>query len=57
MHIALKETAKTEYWIKLLFVSEYIDKKMYESLIGDCLEIKRILVASINTAKTNEKSK
>ena len=57
MHIALKETAETEYWIKLLFVSEYIDKKMYESLIGDCLEIKRILVASINTAKTNEKSK
>ena len=55
MHIALKETAETEYWIKLLFMSEYIDDKMSSSLLDDCLEIKRILIASINTAK--EKSK
>ena len=27
MHIALKETAETEYWIKLLYKSEYIDEK------------------------------
>ena len=55
MHIALKETAETEYWIKLLHLSEYIDEKMYDSLLGDCLEIKRILIASINTAKDNIK--
>lgn len=53
MHIALKETAETEYWIKLLFMSEYIDDKMSNSLLDDCLEIKRILIASINTAKEN----
>lgn len=53
MHIALKETAETEYWIKLLFMSEYIDENMSKSLLNDCLEIKRILVASINTAKEN----
>ena len=51
MHIALKETAETEYWIKLLYMSEYIDEKMSRSLLEDCLEIKRILIASINTAK------
>ena len=51
MHIALKET---EYWLKLLFMSEYIDDKMSNSLLGDCLEIKRILIASINTAKENK---
>ena len=51
MHIALKETAETEYWIKLLYMSEYIDDKMSRSLLDDCLEIKRILIASINTAK------
>ena len=28
MHIALKETAETEYWIKLRNMSEYIDDKM-----------------------------
>lgn len=55
MHIALKETAETEYWIKLLNMSEYIDDKMSESLLYDCLEIKRILIASINTAKENNK--
>ena len=53
MHIALKETAETEYWIKLLNMSEYIDEKMYNSLLEDCLELKRILVSSINTAKAN----
>lgn len=55
MHIALKETAETEYWIKLLNMSEYIDEKMYNSLLEDCLELKRILVSSINTAKANQK--
>ncbi|MGN0635564.1 MAG: four helix bundle protein [Acutalibacteraceae bacterium] len=55
MHIALKETAETEYWIKLLNMSEYIDDKMSTSLLEDCLEIKRMLVSSINTAKENQK--
>ena len=55
MHIALKETAETEYWIKLLNMSEYTDEKMYNSLLEDCLELKRILVSSINTAKANQK--
>ena len=27
MQIALKETAETEYWIKVLQMSEYIDEK------------------------------
>ncbi len=54
MHIALKETAETEYWIKLLYMSEYIDDKMSVSLLNDCLEIKRILISSINTAKENK---
>lgn len=53
MHIALKETAETEYWLKLLHMSGYIDDKMCDSLLEDCLEIKRILIASINTAKCN----
>ena len=54
MHIALKETAETEYWIKLLTMSEYITGDMGSSLLSDCLEIKRVLIASINTAKENK---
>ena len=55
MHIALKETAETEYWLRLLTMSEYITEDMGKSLLDDCLEIKRILIASINTAKENAK--
>ena len=55
MHIALKETAETEYWLKLLAMSEHITEDMGKSLLNDCLEIKRMLIASINTAKENEK--
>ena len=54
MHIALKETAETEYWLKLLTKAEYITEDMGKSLLNDCLEIKRILIASINTAKGNK---
>ena len=54
LHIALKETAETKYWIKLLNMSEYIDDEMSDSLIKDCLELKRLLISSINTAKSNK---
>ena len=58
LHIALKETAETEYWLNLLKKSEYLDEDMAASVLNDCLEIKRMLISSINTAKGNqEKSK
>ena len=53
LHIALKETAETEYWLHILEKSDYLDENMASSMLSDCLEIKRILVASINTAKGN----
>ena len=53
LHIALKETAETEYWLRILRKSDYLDDVMADSLLKDCLELKRILIASINTAKTN----
>ena len=51
LQISLKETAETEYWLKLLVMSEYLSEAEGQSLIDDCLEIKRILVASLKTAK------
>ena len=53
MHIALKECAETEYWIRLLKESEYIENKMFNLLINDCLDIKKMLIATLNTAKKN----
>ena len=57
MHIALKETAETEYWLKLLVKSEFLSQKEGDSLIHDCLEIKKILISSIKTAKENQNKK
>ena len=53
LHIALKETAETEYWLRLLCKSDYLNDDMASSMMSDCLEIKRILIASINTAKAS----
>ena len=51
MQIALKETAETEYWLRLLVLSGYVEKADGDSIISDCLEIKRILIASLKTTK------
>ena len=54
LQISLKETAETEYWLRLLVLSEYITEAEGDSLIDDCLEIKRILISSLNTAKQKD---
>ena len=54
LHIALKETAETEYRLHLLHKSDFLDDEMAASMLSDCLEIKRIPIASINTAKSRE---
>lgn len=54
MHIALKEAAETEYWLHVLLRSEYLDNERGASLLQDCLELKRMLIASIKTAKMNK---
>lgn len=56
LQISLKETAETEYWIRLLILTDYIDKSQGESILTDCLEIKRILISSLNTAKKNQEN-
>jgi four helix bundle protein len=54
LQISLKETAETEYWLRLLILSDYITEKEGKSLLDDCLEIKRILISTLNTAKGNK---
>ena len=55
MQIALKETAETEYWLRLLILTDYIERSHGESMLNDCLEIKKILTASLKNAKENKK--
>ena len=52
LQIALKECSESEYWLELLIESGYYGDR---SVLDQCIEIKRLLVASINTAKRNQK--
>lgn len=52
LHIALKECSETEYWLELLIESGYYHD---QTLLEKCIEVKRILIASINTAKESAK--
>lgn len=52
LQIALKECSESEYWIELLLESGYYND---DSILDSCIEIKRMLIASINTAKENLK--
>lgn len=51
LQIALKECSESEYWIELLIESGYYDDK---KILENCIEIKKLLVSSINTAKKNK---
>ena len=53
LQISLKECAETEYWLRLLILSDYLTETEGKSLLTDCLEIKRILISTLNTAKEN----
>lgn len=55
MHIALKECAETEYWIRLLEKSEYISNDYSLKLLNNCLSIKKMLIATLNTVKSSKK--
>ena len=49
LKIALKESHETEYWLRLLFRSKYIQDTEYHNLSSHNIELKRMLISSINT--------
>ena len=50
LHIALKETGESIYWLTLLKRTNLVTGP-YDELLSLAEEIKRMLIASINTAK------
>ena len=52
MQIALKECYETEYWLKLFVKTNMISTDIYSKLSNESGKIRRLLIASINTAKT-----
>ncbi len=51
MNIALKEACETEYWLELLYESEYIDQPSYQSMTNDNLELIKILTSIVKNTE------
>ena len=56
MEISLKECYETEYWLEILYKVHSLSEEQYKSISGKCGTIRRKLIASITTAKKNDKS-
>ena len=52
LQIALKECSESEYWLELLIESGYYDDP---TILEQCVEVKKLLISSINTAKSNQR--
>ncbi|MBQ3194592.1 MAG: four helix bundle protein [Oscillospiraceae bacterium] len=50
MSIALKETNETQYWLRLLYRTEYLSQNQYDSLRKDADELNSILTAICKTS-------
>ena len=49
LQIALKECSESEYWLELLIESGCYDSR---DILDKCIEVKKLLITSINTAKS-----
>ena len=53
MNIALKEANETQYWLKLLYKTEYLTNKEFKSMETDIDEIIAILVSICKKTNNN----
>lgn len=52
LQISLKEANETMYWLELFFATEYLNRKMFDSIYTDAVELLKMLIASIKTTKS-----
>ena len=57
LQIVLKECYETEYWLELFEKSDIVNRGVVADLCTQCGTIRRLLIASINTAKGNHNDK
>ena len=56
LFIAQKECAETEYWLELLYESDYMSKSEFDSIYGDCEDLMNMIVASTKTLQGKNNS-
>ena len=49
--IALKEAVETDYWLRLLYATEYLTPQEFQSIHSDCKEIEKMLTSIIKSSK------
>ena len=49
--IALKEASETEYWLELLYETDFIDKKQFDSIYADNNELLKLLMSIVKSSK------
>ena len=54
MNIALKEANEAEYWLRLLYKTEYLNKAQFESLHRDVQELLGILISICRTSNATK---
>lgn len=52
LEIAQKECYETEYWLELLFETNYINEETYKKLQNESGSIRRMLISSLKTIKS-----
>ena len=55
--IALKECYETDYWLALFKDTRMITENEYNAMFSQCSKIRKLLAASITTAKSNKGEK
>ena len=55
LQISLKECYETEYWIEIAQKANIVSEEIAKNVLHDCGSIRRMLIASINTAKEGAK--
>ncbi len=53
MYISLKESAETMYWLDLLYQTDYLSIKQYQSICADCKELHRLLSSITKSTREN----
>ena len=56
IYISLKECAETNYWLELLFKTDYLTEQQYQSINEDCTELIKLLTSSAKNMSTKLKS-
>lgn len=54
MHIALKESAETLYWLEILYETGFLTDSQFNSLNSDCLDLLRLLTAITKKSKPDD---